>query len=130
MARKPPQGYKDLEIYRLAHEWAVKVHFLSFKLPKYEWYAEGDQMRRSSKSVASNIVEGFCRRRYKGDYIRFLTYAHGSCNETIEHLELLYKTKCIDKAAFDEFFAAYDKLGRKLNRFIKSVIVGHKPGDP
>jgi four helix bundle protein len=85
------QSYKDLEIYKLAHSLAIDIHKMSLKLPSHEMYEEGSQIRRSSKAIASNIVEGFGRKRYKQDYIKFLVYAHSSCNETIEHLELLYE---------------------------------------
>ncbi len=83
------QSYRNLEIYRLAHELAVATHQFSVRLPKYETYESGSQLRRASKSVAANIVEGFCRRKYKAEYIRFLIYAHGSCNESVEWLELI-----------------------------------------
>jgi len=58
-------------------------------LPKYELYETGSQIRRASKSVSGNIVEGYGRRRYKSDFIRFLTYAHASSDETTEWLEYI-----------------------------------------
>lgn len=67
-------SYKDLDIYKKAHNLVIKVHQMSLVLPKHEMYEEGSQIRRSSKSVKSNIVEGFGRRRYKQEFIRFLTY--------------------------------------------------------
>ncbi|MBI5328575.1 MAG: four helix bundle protein [Deltaproteobacteria bacterium] len=77
-------------MYKLAHRLSVEVHRMTIdELPKFERYEEGEQIRRSSKSVPANIVEGFGRRRYKDDFIRFLTIAHASCSETIEHLEIL-----------------------------------------
>ncbi len=79
-------SYRKLEIYQLAHTLALSVHNMSLKRPKFEMYEEGQQIRRSSKSVSSNIVEGYCRRRYVLDYIRFIVYAHSSCEETIETL--------------------------------------------
>jgi four helix bundle protein len=116
------QSYKDLEIYKLSHSLAVETHKITLSLPSYEIYEEGSQIRRSSKAIASNIVEGFGRKRYKQDYIKFLVYAHSSCNETIEHLELLYETGSLkDKKIFDYLMENYDKLGRKLNMFIKAV---------
>ena len=116
------QSYKDLEVYQLSHKLAVEIHEMTLKLPKFEMYEEGSQTRRSSKSVASNIVEGFGRKRYQQEYVRFLIFAHSSCNETIEHLELLYETKSLtDKLLFEYFQEGYDKLGRKLNKFIQSV---------
>jgi len=44
---------------------------MSLTLPRFELYETGSQIRRSSKSIRSNIVEGYGRRRYKFDYIRF-----------------------------------------------------------
>ncbi len=67
------QSYKDLDIYKLAHKLAINIHEMSLRLPKFEMYEEGSQIRRSSKSIKSNIVEGFGRRRYKQEFIRFLT---------------------------------------------------------
>ena len=86
-------SYKKLQIWQLADELVVEIHELSMKLPKFEMYEQGSQIRRSSKSVKSNIVEGYGRRRYKNDYIRFIIYALASNDETIDHLETLYKTK-------------------------------------
>jgi len=121
------QSYKDLEIYKLAHKLAVEVHGMSLNLPKFEMYEEGSQIRRSSKSVSNNIVEGFGRRRYKKDFIKFLVYSLGSCDETIEHLALLYETKSLnDKLIYNYFKEEYDHLGRMISNFIKSVEIGHK----
>ena len=96
------------------------------ELPKFELYEEGSQIRRSSKSVVSNIVEGYGRRRYKADYIRFLTYALASCDETREHLELLRECGSLKNPALSgELESLSDELGRKLNRFIQSVESKH-----
>ena len=78
------------------------------------------------KSVKSNIVEGYGRRRYKQDFIRFLTYAHASCDETIDHLETLFDTGSLsDKPLFQKLSEDLNLLGGKLNRFIQSVEVQH-----
>lgn len=66
MIERKPQSYKDLEVYSLAKEPSVKVHKMTLEyLPKFEMYEEGSQIRRSSKSIVSNIIEGFGRRSYK-----------------------------------------------------------------
>lgn len=120
-------NYKDLAIYKLSHKLAVEVHRMTLKeLPKFEMYEEGAQVRRSSKSVASNIVEGFGRRRYKQEFIQFLTYSQASCDETREHLELLRDTLSLkDSDLFTYFESAYDELGAKIMAFTKSVERGH-----
>jgi len=123
------QSYKDLEIYKLAHRLAIEIHEMSLKLPKFEMYEEGQQVRKSSKSVPSTIVEGFGRRRYKNEFILYLTYALASCDETKEHLELLFETKSLkDKQKFDYFINKYTELGRKIVNFIKAVEQGHIGG--
>jgi four helix bundle protein len=60
---KTTKSYRDLEIYQLSHGLALKVHAVSLKLPQYELYEEGSQLRRSSKSVPSCIAEGYGRRQ-------------------------------------------------------------------
>lgn len=65
------------------------------KLPKFERFEEGGQIRRSVKSVKSTIVEGYGRRRYKQEFIRFLIYAIASNDETIDHLETLFETESL-----------------------------------
>ena len=97
------------------------------QLPKFELYEEGSQIRRSMKSVKSKIVEGYCRRRYKRDFIRFLTYGHASCDETIDHLETLYETDSLtDRALYNSLHERLDKLGGKLNHFIQRVESSHR----
>lgn len=97
-----PQSYRDLEIFVLAKELAVKVHKATLNgLPKFEMYEEGSQVRRSSKSIVSNIVEGYGSRRYKNDFILFLTYAVASCDETKAHLELLCETGSLQREVYE-----------------------------
>ena len=121
------QSYDDLEIYGLAKELAVMVHRITLeKLPKFEMYEEGSQIRRSSKSIAANIVEGFGRRRYKNEFVQFLTYAVASCDETKSHLEMLHETGSLQKGAFEKLFQGYKELGAKLFNFREAVIKGHK----
>jgi four helix bundle protein len=67
-------SYKKLTIWQKARELVIDIHRMTLrKLPHFELYEEGSQIRRSIKSVKSNIVEGYGRRRYKQDFIRFLT---------------------------------------------------------
>ncbi|MCX5798940.1 MAG: four helix bundle protein, partial [Proteobacteria bacterium] len=83
------KSYKDLDIYKLSYDLALKVHAKSLKLPSYEMYEEGSQVRRSSKGITSCIVEGYGRKKYKAEFNRFLIYAHASCDETILHLNFI-----------------------------------------
>ena len=95
---------------------------MTLALPRFEQFEQAQQIRRSSKSVRSNIVEGYGRRRYKPEYIRFLVIAQASNDETIDHLETLWETKSLkDEKNYDELSTRLQQLGRKINNFIKAV---------
>jgi four helix bundle protein len=120
-------SYKKLEIWKLARELVVDINRMTIEqLPKFEMYEEGSQIRRSIKSVKSSIVEGYGRRSYKQEFLRFLTYASASNDETVDHLETLYETKSLtDSDLFENLSDRLDKLGRKINLFMQSVERGH-----
>jgi four helix bundle protein len=116
-------SYKNLEIWQEARAIVIDIHELTLKkLPKFEMYEEGSQIRKSSKSVKSTIVEGYGRRRYQQEYIRFLTYAIASNDETIDHLENLYETGSLtDRELHENLHDRIEILGKKLNNFIKTI---------
>ncbi len=121
------KSYKDLEIFILSKELAIKVHKMTLeKLPKFEMYEEGNQIRRSSKSIVSCIVEGYGRRRYKNDFVLYLTYALSSCDETKAHLEMLAETGSLDQTMSAALLEKYGELGAKIYNFRDSVLAGHR----
>lgn len=76
-------NYKDLEVWQIARELSIEIHKMTLPLTKFEMYEGGSQIRRSSKSIRSTIVEGYSRRRYKNEFIKFITYAIASTDETL-----------------------------------------------
>jgi four helix bundle protein len=122
-----PFGYKKLKVWQLERELVVEIHSMTLtKLPKFELYEEGSQIRRSMKSVKSNIVEGCGRRRYKQEYVRFLDFAYASLLETIDHLETLHDTGSLTDG--DVFAVLSDKLtglSKALYSFNRSVQQQH-----
>jgi len=120
-------SYKKLEIWKLAREAVIDIHKMTLeKLPKFEIYEEGSQIRKSSKSAKSTIVGGYGCRRYKQEFIRYLHYAIASNDETIDHLETLFKTGSLtDEELYNQIHNHLDILGKKLNLFIQSVEKGH-----
>jgi four helix bundle protein len=116
------KSYRDLEIYQESKRLAIEIHKMSLSLPKFELFEEGGQIRRSSKSVTSMIVEGYGRRRYKSDFIKYLVYAQSECDETILHLDFLFETQSLkDKDGYQIFHNEYDMLSKKINKFIQWV---------
>ena len=121
-------SYRNLDIWQLARAIVVDIHKMTLnELPRFEMYEEGSQIRRSMKSVKSNIVEGYGRRRYKQEFIRYLTYALASCDETLDHLDTLFETGSLQDATLHmELHQRLDTLGRKINQFIQSVEKHHQ----
>lgn len=113
------KSYRDLEIYQMAYHLALEVHDLTMALPKYELYEQGSQVRRSSKRIKDTIAEGF-RRCYKDEFVRFLIFAHSSCDETISQLNMISDIHFAEEPLTD-LLNQYDTLGRKINSFIKYV---------
>ena len=113
------KSYKDLDIYVLAFSYAIEVHKLSLKLPKFELYEQGSQVRRSSKSIKNNIVEGYGRRIYKQDFLKFLTYAHASLLECLSQLEMIDELYEVPEVG--DLRKRYDLLGGKIFSFIQYV---------
>jgi four helix bundle protein len=121
-------SYKNLEIWKLACEVVIDIHKMTLtELPKFETYEEGSQIRRSSKGVKSTIVEGYGRRDYKQDFIRYLSFAIASNDETMDHLEMLWETESLkNEECYNRLHDKINKLGRMLNLFIKGVEEHHQ----
>jgi len=114
------KSYKDLEIYQMAYKLAIEVHYLTMNLPKYELYEQGSQVRRSSKSIKDTIAEGFGRRRYKDEFVKYLIFAQASCDETTSQLSMISDIHFPGKP-LNILLDDYDILGKKINKFIQYV---------
>jgi len=116
------KSYKDLDVYKESKRLAIEIHRVSLSLPKFELYEEGSQIRRPSKAVTTAIVEGYGRRKYKADFIRFLIYSQSECDETILHLDFLYETESFKNLnLYTQLKSDYEALSKRINSFIKWV---------
>lgn len=113
-------SFRDLDIFKLAFKLSIKVHKNSLLLPKFELYEQGSQIRRSSKSIKDNVVEGYGRRRYKADFIKFLVYAQASNDECVGQIETIIEIYP-EKEGWNELLEDYTILGMKINKFIQYV---------
>ena len=119
-------SYNKLRIYQLSDDLVVRIHKMSLALPSFEKYEVGSQIRRSIKSVKSNIVEGYGRRRYKNEFIRFIIFSQASCDESLDHLETLYKTGSLkDKNEYIILKQDIIRLGKEINNFITAIELKH-----
>jgi four helix bundle protein len=117
-------SYKNLEIWQLSREVALEVHKMTLEdLPKFEMFETGQQIRRSSKSCRSTIVEGYGRKVYQAEYFKFLVYSLGSNDETIDHLEELWETGSLsNKERYESIHMKCEILGKKLSSFLKNLV--------
>ncbi len=116
------KSYKDLDIYVESKRLAIEIHKLTLTLPKFELFEEGSQVRRSSKAITSLIVEGYGRKRYKADFIKYLVYSHAECDETMVHLEFLQDTESFkNNEKSKQLINDYISLSKKINKFIQWV---------
>jgi len=113
------KSYKDLDIYNLAFELSVKIYKRSIQLPHPDRFETGSQIRRSSQSIKDNIAEGYGRKRYKADFIKFLVAGHSSCLEATSQAEFL----CVIHPDSDwaEISKELNNLGVKIYNFITYV---------
>jgi len=113
-------SFRDLEINQIAFVLAKRVHIASLKLPTYELYEQGSQICHSSNSIKDQIAEGYGRRRYKPEFIKFLIYAQSSCDETTGQSEMIMELYP-DFPDFNDLSTGYDNPGKKINSFIQYV---------
>ena len=89
--REGIKSVRDLKIYNVAYKLAMEIFEITKKFPKEETYSLTDQIRRSSRSVAVNIREGFAKKRYENIFIKHLNDSLGSSEETRSWLDFSIK---------------------------------------
>ena len=114
-------SYQDLDIYKISLALFYEVHPASLLLPKYEMYELGSQIRRSSESIVTNIVEGYGRRKYKQEFIKFLIYSEASNAETKCHFEKLIRLYPDLSSEAITLLRKYDQLGGMIFKFKQYV---------
>jgi four helix bundle protein len=108
------RSVKDLKVYNLAYELAMEIFEIAKNFPKEEMYSLTDQIRRSSRSVAINIREGFAKRKYEQVFIRHLNDALGSSEETRGWLKFSLDCKYISQEQQQRLDSRYDEVNAML----------------
>ena len=117
---------RELEVYRLAFDTAMEIFEITKSFPKEEKYSLTDQVRRSSRSVCTNLAEGWRKRRYKAVFINKLSDAEQEAAETQTWLEFALMCNYINKQIFEKLddkyehiFAMLITMERKVDSFCK-----------
>ena len=107
---------EDLEVYNKAYGVSLKVHQISLRFPKHEQYKGlASQLRDSSKSVVSNLVEGYAFKKLRvARFINHLEISIGSCDETRLWLRYSRDLGYLKDAEYRELEVNYDEVGKML----------------
>lgn len=102
--------HQNLEVYKKAFKAAMEIFELSKAFPKEETYSLTDQIRRSSRSVCSNVAEAWRKRRYEAAFVSKLNDAEGEAAETQTWVEFSVRSKYLDRQRGLELFREYDEI--------------------
>ena len=112
------RGHRDLKVYQLSYKLAMDIFNLTRAFPKEEIYSLTNQIRRSSRSVAANLAEGFRKRRYPNMFINKLTDCDGEASKTQVWIDLALDCGYMSKENHDRLTSGYEEVGRMLSSMI------------
>ena len=116
--KEPIRSYRDLEVYKMAMDGAVRIYELTKTLPPEERYSLVDQIRRSSRSVCTNIGEAWRKRRYEAAFVSKLSDSETEAAETQVWAEMAFRCGYWERETFFELDGHYDNIIGKLVRMI------------
>ena len=102
--------HTDLKVYLLSFETAMTIFDITKSFPKEEIYSLTDQVRRSSRSVSSNIAEAWRKRKYPKAFILKLSDAEAEAAETQVWLDFALKCGYLSKEAHEQIYDKYDHI--------------------
>ena len=114
------RGFKDLVVYQKAFALAIDIFTITKKFPKEETYSLIDQIRRSSRSVCSNIAESYRKRKYPAYFISKLTDADMENSETLVWLDFSIACQYITEEEHFEFSRRNEEVGKMLGNMIQN----------
>jgi four helix bundle protein len=110
--------FRELRVYQIAFEAAIRIFELSKAWPMEERYALTDQIRRSSRSVCTNIAEAWRKRRYVPHFISKLSDADSEAAETQAWLDFACRCGYLPQEEHSQLNANYDAISGGLVRMI------------
>jgi len=111
---------KDLKVYKAAYELAMEIFEFSKAWPSEEKYSLTDQIRRSSRSVCSNLREAWAKRRYEAHFISKLTDVDGENSETDTWLNFARDCGYLSIADHDRLTERCRSVGKMLGSMLKN----------
>ncbi|HYH84465.1 MAG TPA: four helix bundle protein [Pyrinomonadaceae bacterium] len=111
-------GFRDLKVYRLAFELAMEIFRLTKSLPQEERFSLTDQIRRSSRSVAANIAEGYRKKQYPRMFVSKMADADGEATETQVWIDFATNCGYFSTVQQERLSSGYEEIGRMLGSMI------------
>ena len=115
------RGFRDLKVYQLSYNLAMEIHAATKNFPPSEKFSLTDQIRRSSRSIPSNIAEAWRRRWYKKSFVNNLIESHGEEAETEVWLDVSRDCGYLDATQHQYFRHRYDEVGKMLYGMITNA---------
>src|SRR3954471_15670236 len=116
----PAQSVKELKVYQKAFALAMRIYNLSKEFPVEEGYALTSQVRRSSRSVCTNLREAWAKRRYEAHFVSKLTDADGENAETETWLDFACDCECLLKPEHAKLVEKCHEVGAMLGSMIQN----------
>ncbi len=111
---------KELKVYKAAYELSMEIFEISKTWPPEEKYALTDQIRRSSRSVCSNLREAWAKRRYEAHFVSKLTGADGENSETDTWLDFAKDCVYLKRESFETLKEKCESVGKILGSMLKN----------
>ena len=118
MKRREYGGYKDLKVYQLAYQLALDIHEITKGYPKEEKYSFTDQIRKSSRSVPTNLAEAWKKRRYEKAFVSKVVDCAGEAGETEVWLDFSKDFGYISNEQHKDLMESYGEVNRMLHGMI------------
>jgi four helix bundle protein len=112
------RGYRDLKVYQLAYKLAMDIFKETQSFPQDERYSLTGQIRRSSRSVAANIAEGYRKRQYPNMFVSKLADSDAEATETQVWLDFARDCGYLPRQRQEQLASGYEEIGKMLNGMI------------
>jgi len=112
-------NFKKLLVYKKAFDLAMYIYYLTKEFPKEERYSLSSQIIRSSRSVCSNLAEGYRKRRYPPHFISKISDADMENSETLVWVGFSLACRYITPEVAAEYDCRIIEIGQMLNHMIK-----------
>jgi four helix bundle protein len=104
------RDYKELRVYSLGFDAAMRLFELSKAWPKEERYALTGQIRRSSRAVCGNLAEAWLKRRYVPSFVSKLSDASAEAAETLTWLDFAMACHYIEPTSHADLEREYRQI--------------------